>query len=367
MRAFVNDGGTWRAKKLDNAIDVEKIKRDPKLKTELLVWIKKNENIEGADHGETQVPEKFLTDKVLSIAVHGMNRKANRLFSQIYSEADLAGIDYSKNSFIKSPQGHLRKLDEMTCLGCHQSGSIAGFHFVGRDREGSVPFNTVKVPFSKHFWSDQKRRQDFFDKKSQGEKLVRSLLGFVDRPLGSSGEKNERCFEGKDVSFATWTCQGHLKCEPVGAVIGKEFFGICQEKSVALVGDACYFGRIQPNANPKKEKEVSHIEKACAPHLGCLQPSDGYPGGLCFANFCENTSTKSCAMLAVPGFNPCLAKGKPFKECLENFTGSIEAANCDLQKPCRDDFICAEGVGGEGVCAPPYSLFQLRLDGHGRP
>jgi hypothetical protein len=62
-----------------------------------------------------------------------------------------------------------------------------------------------------------------------------------------------------------------------------------------------------------------------------------------------------------------LARKRPFKECLAKFTAPIDAEFCSLEKPCRDDFICAEGYQGKGVCAPPYSLFQPRVDGHSKP
>lgn len=354
MRAFIWSDGQLQLRKLDHVLDLEKLSQDTTLKKELLSWLKNPANLLAVDRGEAVLAEKFLTDKAVSIAVHGLNRRANQLFTQVFTEADLKGLDYSKLDFIKSPLGYLRKLDEMTCVGCHQSKSIAGFHFVGKDRVGSVDFNKVKVPFSHHFATEQKRRAD------------RAFLGFADRPINANGEKNDRCYVGEDISFKKWNCKSGLKCEPVGSAEGKEFFGICQEPKIALVGDACYFGRVAQNKNPKKEKEINHFEKSCEADLGCLRPSDGYPGGLCFANYCKNTEDKSCAMLAVDGFNPCLAKGRPFKECLK-FTAAIEAGSCNENKPCRDDFICAEGVGGEGVCAPPYSLFQLRLDGHSKP
>lgn len=361
MRVFEHRQGRWRTKLLHNTPDVEKINRDPKIKKELLAWLKDPGSIDLIDRGEAVLASRFLTSKGTSIAVHGLNRRANRLFSQIFREKDFADLDYSKWAHVKSARGYLQKMDEMTCIGCHQSKSIAGFHFLGKDRPGSIAFNTVTLPFSNHFWMDQKRRSAALTQPGH------SALGFVDRPDFVRGEKNERCYAGTDKSFSHWTCVSGLKCEPVGSAVGPEYFGTCQEAGLGLAGDACYFGRINQNKNPKKESEVQPKSKACAAGLGCLHPSDGYPGGLCFANFCEPSSAKTCGALAVPGFNPCLAQGKPFKECLARFTGSIEAGGCALGRLCRDDFICAEGFAGKGVCVPPYSLFQLRVDGHPEP
>ena len=365
MRAFEKGESGWQAKVLANTIDVERINRSPELKRQLLSWLKDPANVELVDQGDAVLAPKFLATKVSSVAVHGLNRKANRFFAQVFSEGDFAAVNFAKTKFIKSPQGYLRKLEELTCVGCHQSKSIAGFHFLGKDRPGGIAFNKVTIPSSYHFMTDQDRRQDVLALQQQALP-VHSLLGFVDRPSEARGAKNDRCYVGKDKSFAHWTCRDSV-CEPVGAAVGPEFFGVCQSADGAEAGEACYFGRITQALNPKNDREIQRHDKACKGQLGCLHPSDGYPGGLCFANFCDPTSSKACAALAVPGFNPCLARGRPFKECLGKFTGSIEAAECDLTRPCRDDFICAEGFAGKGVCAPPYSLFQLRVDGHPSP
>lgn len=354
MRAFEKGGRGWHAKALFNTIDVRAVNQSPELKAQLLAWLKTPANLAAVDAGVAVLDPKFLAQKISSVAVHGLNRKANRLFDQVVGEADFVNLDYSKTTYVKSPRGYLRKLEEMTCVGCHQSKSIAGFHFLGRDRPGGIAFNKITVPFSYHFLTDQERRR------------TGAPQGFADRPPEAKGARNERCYVGQDKTFARWTClQG--PCEPIGSATGEEFFGICQNSKVAEVGDACYFGRITQETDPMSDREVAPRSKTCKEPLGCLHPSDGYPAGLCFANDCDPKSDKACAALAVPGFNPCLAKGRPFKECLEKFTGSIDAAECDAARPCRDDFICAEGFAGKGVCAPPYSLFQLRVDGHSRP
>lgn len=354
MRAFEKRGDAWQAKRLTNTIDVAALQREPELKKELLAWLKEPSTVALVDRGEAVLPQKFLATKVSSVAVHGLNRKANQLFGRVYAEADFVGLDFAQALHVKSPKGYLRKLEELTCVGCHQSKSVAGFHFLGKDRPGAHAFNKVMVPFSYHFITDQERRRES------------GPLGFVDRPTYVKGARNERCYVGGDKTFAGWTCQTSA-CEPVGSSVGTDYFGVCQDKGLADAGDACYFGRTTASDDPHRDREIRPVEKECKGALGCLHPSDGYPGGLCFANFCDPKTDKACAALAVPGFNPCLARNRPFGECLERFTGSIEAAYCDVKTPCRDDFICAEGFAGKGVCAPPYSLFQLRVDGHGRP
>jgi hypothetical protein len=361
MRVFDRRDGKWRIKPLENMPDAAKLKRDSALKKEFLAWLRDPATVKLADQGDMVIPEKFLAHRGVSIAVHGLNRMANRVYDQVYAESDFAGVDFKSLEHVKSAKGYMRKLNEMTCIGCHQSRSIAGFHFLGADRVNAIRFNRVHVGFSNHFWEDRVRR----DKLRAPSKSAK--FGFTDRPAHLRGRKNERCYQGADESFKHWTCAQGLKCLPVGSAEGPEFFGVCQESAKGVAGDACHFGRVSQKANAHSDKESGAVAKDCREDLGCLHPSDGYPGGLCFANGCDPESDKTCGALAVPGFNPCLAKGRPFKECLEKFTGSIEAGGCNLNKPCRDDFICMEGFKGKGVCAPPYSLFQLRVDGHLSP
>ena len=46
------------------------------------------------------------------------------------------------------------------------------------------------------------------------------------------------------------------------------------------------------------------------------------------------------------------------------FSNPAALRACDVDSPCRDDYICARSGSERGVCLPPYFLFQLRVDGH---
>lgn len=365
MRVFEKtSANAWKAKTLENTLDVSRLQKDPRLKSKLLAWLREPRHIDSVDQGDALIPEEFLATQATSVAVHGLNRKANRIFSQVFAEKDFEGLEFSATSHLRSPRAYLRKLDELSCVGCHQTRSVAGFHFLGEDRSGSVEFNRIQIPFSNHFWNDQARRRGITEALRADGTPPRAALGFVGKPSAPHARHNEHCDLGVDPSFSAWKCGEGLRCEPIGSSLGTESFGICQRSPEGAVGDACAFGRVTEHASGRRDKETARTLKRCQSPLECLHPSDGYPGGLCFANFCDPKSGKACAALAVPGFNPCLARGRPFKECLERFTGSIDSAFCDLHTPCRDDFICARGFEGKGVCTPPYSLFQLRVDGH---
>ena len=56
--------------------------------------------------------------------------------------------------------GFERRLNDVTCSGCHQTRGIGGFHFPGVDWMAAKPSNSTVVPASPHFFGDQIRRRD---------------------------------------------------------------------------------------------------------------------------------------------------------------------------------------------------------------
>ena len=61
---------------------------------------------------------------------------------------------------IRSVAGFERRLNDITCSGCHQTRGIGGFHFPGVDSMAAEPSNSTIVPASPHFFGDQVRRRD---------------------------------------------------------------------------------------------------------------------------------------------------------------------------------------------------------------
>ena len=58
---------------------------------------------------------------------------------------------------IRSVAGFERRLNDITCAGCHQTRGIGGFHFPGVDWMTQKPSNSTVVPASPHFFGDQNR------------------------------------------------------------------------------------------------------------------------------------------------------------------------------------------------------------------
>src|SRR5262249_9726790 len=149
-------------------------------------------------------PDEFLAHKATSVALHGSHRLANMPFSQIFSEADLADLPYAVARTVRSPHGLLRRLNDLTCTGCHQGRTISGFHFLGIDRAVTRAANSIAVAASAHFVLDQPRRKAYVEAVAGGDAAIttRPLSVRADRGDGGYGS---HCGLG-DPSFSAWSC-----------------------------------------------------------------------------------------------------------------------------------------------------------------
>ena len=367
LRVFHREaGGTFKEAPMENMPDVARIKRSPALRNELKQWLRSPENIAAISAGVGVVPEKFLATEAMSVALHGLARAANRPWDQIFSAADFAGVKFGDESLVRSPTGYLRRLNDLSCVGCHQVRSVAGFHFAGIDRPTTLAANAIAMPASAHFAKDQKRRADYLGALIAGRQLPVERP-FAERAADVAGTYGDHCGLGRDPTFAGWRCSEGFTCRPWDTNQRDSEVGICYPDREVLSGDPCDSGRVSWNENPLIDKMVAKTTRDCGKHRGCFAAGDGFPGGMCFGECATIRPGEACAAIAVGGFNPCLGRGELFTKCLENHTSDITMRACSESEPCRDDFICARTPKGTGACIPPYFLFQLRLDGHPEP
>ena len=129
---------------------------------------------------------------------------------------------------IRSVAGFERRLNDITCAGCHQTRGIGGFHFPGVDWMAANPSNSTVVPGSPHFFGDQIRRRDILTSMRDGKRPDYSR-GFSSRPqLRGSRELagteyddgwGAHCYGQRakaadnDRSFKSWTCAQGLACQ----------------------------------------------------------------------------------------------------------------------------------------------------------
>ncbi|MGJ7524590.1 hypothetical protein [Variovorax sp. GB1P17] len=330
LRAFRWNAGTQRFDigPLENTPDVARLKADAPLRKELLQWLQQPANLRALDEATLQIPEKFLATEAVSVAPRGQERLANRPFAQVFPTSEWRAVPDSRT--LQSPQAVLRRLDDLSCAGCHQSRAVAGFHLLGVDRRGAsrtfTTGNALAVPHSPHLQDELLRRGTYVNAALSTPKPDPF------RPLAEPGSTNA----------------AHER---------------------ATVGASCEPTRITQSANPWLDRAEKLPRTACEGVFSvCEKTSVGFPGGMCSGPCDPLDRNGTCGGIAIlSDFNQCLAANKPFGECLARHTRPGNLRSCSAQQPCRDDYICAQAEGqpeGRGACIPPYFLFQMRVDGH---
>ena len=361
---------------LENTPNISLLEKDKSLRKSLLQWLSQAKQLTALDQGTLVIPEKYLTTEITSVALHGRSRVQNHPFQQLFKEDDFAALSFVNYQSFKTPKALIRRLDDMTCSGCHQGRTVAGFHFLGKDRSQTSPFNFILSAQSPHFLKDQTRRQQYFSD------LINKKTPSENRPFSERAEQNDdgygsHCSLGKDNSFDNWTCATGLTCQGYNSD-KHDPIGICLDPLPHDIGGPCRSGNYKAHKNPHKDRITHSKSLACKSGLVCEVPSVGFPGGLCSGSCSNLKEDETCGDVAILfGFNRCLANKKPFDQCLADHTRPGALRRCDAETPCRNDYVCAKTSNSEklfektgvesGACIPPYFLFQLRVDGHPHP
>ena len=228
---------------LENQIDRDRILADDNLRREFKAWLLAH--FGELDRGTILIPEKFLARGAIAPTPvgfdasdlqpeFGMVQGETGAADPVFSEADVVGAlkkaaeDGTKLQNIRSVAGFERRLNDITCSGCHQTRGIGGFHFPGVDWMAAKPSNSAVVPASPHFFGDQVRRRDILAALRDGRPPDYSR-GFSSRPQlrGSTELAGTEYDDGwgahcylpgmkaadNDKSFRTWTCAEGLACQ----------------------------------------------------------------------------------------------------------------------------------------------------------
>lgn len=355
LRSFRPDSaGTLRPERLENTLEPGAL-ADASTRATLLTFLK--QRAASVDAGTVLLPDSLLATRALSVTPRGLHRLANRPFTAALGPAPFAERDFSAGTFVKSSAGLLRRLDQLSCQGCHQARSVAGFHLLGEDAANEPAENALAVAVSPHVTADLPRRLRV------AEQLLSDAVPDFSAPFPehgrAEGSYGQACSLGTDPSFAAWTCPAGLRCSNVEAGSG-EPIGQCLPEQ-REVGDACERGAVTQRPNPLLDRMASLEVESC-PNMLCNRSGVGFPGGMCTAN-CGQSGAACGSIAILDSFNACLARGASFLSCIR---GNVQPAGlrpCDDQNPCRDDYVCARAAHG-GACLPPYFVFQLRVDGH---
>jgi hypothetical protein len=232
---------------LENQIDRARIMADENLKRAFKAWLLDPQHFSELDRGTILIPPQFLATGAVAITpvgfavsnlqpefglTEGDDAKAKPVFGDrdvvaALKQAAERGMPLQN---IHSVAGFERRLNDVTCSGCHQTRGIGGFHFPGVDWLAPKPSNATIVPASPHFFGDQPRRRDILTAIRNG-KTPDYSRGFSSRPqLRGSTELagteygdgwGAHCYQpqagasGNDASFRSWTCSAGLACQVV--------------------------------------------------------------------------------------------------------------------------------------------------------
>jgi hypothetical protein len=245
---------------LENQINRERILADQNLRRDFKAWLFDPGHFAELDRGTILIPDKFLARGAVAATPvgfgasnlqpeFGLMQGDGTAAEPVFKESDVvtalkkaaeSGVSLQN---IRSVAGFERRLNDITCAGCHQTRGIGGFHFPGVDWMAAKPDNSTVVPASPHFFGDQIRRRDILISLRDG-RVPDYSRGFSSRPqLRGSRELagteyddgwGAHCYlkrpnaADNDSGFKSWSCAEGLACQ---AVDKASRMGMCFVKS----------------------------------------------------------------------------------------------------------------------------------------
>ncbi|MCK1547087.1 hypothetical protein IVA87_04720 [Bradyrhizobium sp. 147] len=254
LKVFKYDAArkTFEEATLENQIDRDRILADDALRREFRDWLLAPENLREFDRGTVLIPEKFLATSAVVPTPAGLDASVLQPeFGMMQGEGKGEGSDVPvfgdddvvgalnqaaargiELQNVRSAAGFQRRLNDVTCAGCHQTRGIGGFHFPGVDWLADKSSNSANVPASPHFFGDQLRRRDILTAFAAGKRPDFSR-GFASRPQTRGGHELagteyqdgwgahcslQNAGSGTtDKSFTSWSCAKGLTCQAAAA------------------------------------------------------------------------------------------------------------------------------------------------------
>jgi hypothetical protein len=391
--------GGLEAVPLENTPDVTMVDPrhgDPAKKAALLAWIKAN--LASIDEGRAVLalpngPE-VRAARVSSFSAMGLTRTVNRPYTRIFGDTprDLAELDLGRYKTISTPAALLRRLDQMTCNGCHATRSIVGFHLVGEERT-SEAVNAMANGMSAHLRDEMFRRDA--DLRALANDGGGVPMPAPERGFRMGGIHGAPCaLPRSDAGFRDMTCSAGLKCVEID---GAELGTCTTDSPTPAIGERCETHTYQRNTSsyanadgaldkgPVTGSARTNVSLACQGGAQCGGRENGFPlGGYCVQLDGNTTGGTACGTTPlgadIPGRPGTVCSLVPFQdtfskcagfmsmvECVAKSTTPGEFRACDLDHPCRDEYVCGRApnrASGGGVCLPGYVIPQLEIDVH---
>jgi hypothetical protein len=370
LRSFDRIGDALVPRRL---VDTPRFDLDGDDKRALAAWVRAN--FDAIDAGGWVIPDRFLATRALSVTPRGFARGANRVFSSLFGDgSDLfANLPYDGARLVKSPAGLLRRLDQGTCEGCHETRAVAGFHLLGESRTPQAQIDAVAVARSPHVEIELEWRAAMTASVARGTSYD-VPRPFADRKHAGPGRSGAHCGVHGDPTFAGWSCASGLVCheldrDDVGACVRATPRGLgvgepCED--VTLGEDTPAFGSF---VEPGQIAPCAFGNQAG----NCAQNLFGFPEGMCEAA-CPRVGAVAdggeliCGRIPSSGYEmDCLwTTDEPIEKCIERYLGNSVLRTCAEGRPCRDDYACGRMIDlppKTGVCVPTYFVYGLRVDG----
>jgi hypothetical protein len=237
---------------LENQIDSDRLRADDALAQAFKRWLLAPEQLAALDRGTITIPDQFLAPSALAATPVGFAPSPRQPAFGLVSSDQQRPAMFELSDFVtalrappspgvtfetlRSPAGFARRLNDISCAGCHQTRGIGGFHFPGVDTRATA--TAPSVPASPHFEGEQSRRRDILIALRE-KRMPDYSRGFADRPqlrgaaaLARDDGWGAHCARTEvggavDPSFAAWRCAEGLVCEPVGADGAHAPIGMC--------------------------------------------------------------------------------------------------------------------------------------------
>ena len=235
---------------LENQIDFARIVADARLTTAFQKWILAPKHLSELDRGTVIIPPEYLAMRAIAATPASLDggREASTIFKpgdvvEALAMATRDGIPFEN---IRSFAGFERRLDDITCSGCHATRAIGGFHFPGSDWMSKPSADGVPLPASPHFIADQPRRHDILQAMAD-RRPVDYSRGFAARPQARragalagttylDGWGAYCALDTGDASFASWTCADGLACRQMPDSTARTTVGSGGAKRPPLIG-----------------------------------------------------------------------------------------------------------------------------------
>jgi hypothetical protein len=420
MRIFALRDGKFQPAKLENTPDVQAILNDPAKQKQLQDYL--SSHIAEIDNGAFRMPESLQADIALSFSTAGSARVANRPFDLVVSKeqaAELvatAGGPTKPLKFLQSGAGLIERLNMSSCMGCHQSSSTAGFHFLGVDRfdlgrdvdaiKAALDGNKLQLPFSPHVYAELARRKDYVERVSWGQ-TPNTYRPHPSAPAASwenanpayaAAGDNMPCPVNTDLAnTAKWSCDAvrNLSCQPVVTnASASSHLGQCMPAARNIsAGLSCRSNAIDDSTaknvardplafnlrsfadRVSKEELVYKVPegKLSGYDYNCRPTKIGVPLGR-ITRPCKpeeatlstirsgNMPNEICAVVGGKGFEQ-MAKGYFDSGIFAAGVGRGLLSTCTPSRFCREDYICQEMpdfVTGAKFNVSAQSLNSLR-------